>query len=189
MSTRRKLQRKERRRTYFDLVLNDTTEAEADLETATGALRLARLRYDDPRHPDREKAQAEFAKARLALLEHVCRIWFEAIPMHEWEALLGEHPPTPKQMAVFNDECETAKRAGTDAPDAPQFDPVTLLPALFARCAIADPDDPDDTPLTETEWSAELAPDGRWQEAEKNAALDACLTAILRPRSVVIPKG
>ena len=187
MSSLRSLRRKQRRRTTYDLVLDDPTEAESDLEEALAERRLARLRHDKPDHPERAAAEQACRVARAALLEHVCRITFEGIPRHEFEELQSapENAPTSAQLKEHEADVERAAKAGRDAPAGPTFNPRTLIPALFARCVV--PDDGEE-PLTAQEWAHELRPDGQWQEAEVSDAFDTCLAAILQPRSVTIPK-
>lgn len=185
----RSLRRKARRRTFYDLVLDDTTEAEAAVEKSTAERRLTLMRLD-PAKPEtvqaHEAADAAYDAASAALRSHVCRITFEQIPPHEYEALAAEHPANAEQLAAYGVKAAAAKKAGESPPRMPQFDPVTLIPALFARCVI--PDDGDEA-MTEAEWADVLEPGGNWQEAERSEAFDRCLEAIFVPRSVTLPKG
>ncbi len=177
------LKAKKRRTAFYDLVLDDPTEAEEAFTAAKSALRLMTLKHDDPDEPARAAAQAVYDAALEGLRAHVQRITFEAIPLHEWEQILADHPPTDAQLAKHAAEVEKAKAADDKPPAAPEWDPVGLIPALFAACVV------DDDPLSEAEWAEILAPGGDWQETEKREAFGACLTAIMQPRSVTLPKG
>jgi len=182
------LRRKTRRRTHYDLVLDDPTEAETlEMERAEAELRLARLRHDGD-SPERAAAQVRWDAARDALRAHVSPITFQSIGEHLFDELQSSdaHTPTPRQTAAHETEAAKAKAADSPAPTPPRFNPETLIPAVFALCVV--PPDGEEA-LTEAEWAHELRRDGDWQEAEKQAAFDACLTAIFRPRSVQIPKG
>lgn len=188
----RSLQRKTRRRTHYDLVLDDPTEAETlEMERAEAALRLARMRHEHG-NPELtaalDAAQVRWDAARDGLQAHVSRITFQAIGEHVFDELQSsdDHAPTPRQVAAHEAEAVKAKAADKPPPPPPRFNPDTLIPAVFALCVV--PPDGEEA-LTEAEWAHELRRDGDWQEAEKQAAFDACLTAIFRPRSVQIPKG
>ena len=189
MSNLRSLRRKQRRRTTYECVLDDATEAQDALERAFKVRRLALLRNDDDsEHPDVVAAEQTYKAALAELREHVVPIVFEQIPRHEYEEMQSEprHAPTPEQLVEFTDEDTRAQKAGRERPAAPTFNPHSLIPALFARCVV--PADGEE-PLTEQEWAHELRPDGDWQESEVSDAFETCLTAILEPRSVTVPKG
>ncbi|HET7386846.1 MAG TPA: hypothetical protein VFJ19_09325 [Nocardioidaceae bacterium] len=181
MSLRDGLSRHRRRRTHYDLVLDDCDDAQELVDEAARELRTAKLAGDEAAV---SSARAALDAARAELLTHVCRITFEAIPLPDWEELREEHPPSEDQLAKHKQAAEQAEDG--KAPPPPAWNPDTLIPALFARCVVVEDGE---KPLTETEWAAELAPDGKWQEQEKGDALAACLSAILVPRSVRVPKG
>jgi hypothetical protein len=184
----RSLQRKTRRRTHYDLVLSDPTDDETrEMDEATSALRLARLK-DGEGTEAFTAAQRRWEAARDALRAHVLRITFEGIPEHELETLRSapEHAPTEQQLAEHEKAVAEAKADDEKPPAPPLFNLDTLMPVLFARCVV--PDDGDE-PLTAEQWAEVLRPDGDWQEKERIAAFNTCVAATLYLRSVEIPKG
>jgi Asp-tRNA(Asn)/Glu-tRNA(Gln) amidotransferase A subunit family amidase len=126
MSLRDALKAKQRRTTYYDLLISDPSEAEKVVEEAEGTLRLALLRNSD----DVEDCRAAVTAAQERLREHVHRITFVNLPPDEFEELVAAHPPGKDQKK--DDEWHPSFRA-----------------ALVAACAV-------DSDLSEDEWAAEL---------------------------------
>ena len=83
-------------------------QAEADLTAARGALRNMTAKYADPLMPAVLEAQAAYDNALEALRATCARITFEAIPLHEWEAIVADCPPSAKQMEKHAAEVEKA---------------------------------------------------------------------------------
>lgn len=157
---RHALKRKRQRETFYDIVIDDPTEAEERVTAAQSALRLAGLRDDDEA---KVAAQAELDEARAALSACVHRVVFHNLPADAFEDLIGAHPPQK------------------DKKDTDTWDARTFRPALIAACAV-------DSDMTEQEWAEELASE-RWNEADVDAIFMAALSANVTPRSVTVPKG
>ncbi len=161
MNLRDALARKQRRETYYDLLIADPTEAEERHGDARASVRLAQMREDETAAA---AARAELEDARAALAACTHRITFRNLPPDVFESLVGAHPPT-KDRADKGD----------------QWDPATFGPALIAACAV-------DGDMDEKAWIDELGSD-RWSVADRDEILSKALQANVTPRSVTVPKG
>ena len=97
-----------------------------------------RLRIEDDATPraDLAAAQASGDQEKIAVAREALDACYEtialsAIPPDDWEALIGEHPPTKDRRA-----------------QGAWCDPVTFLPAALAAC-VQDQDEE----LTEADWA------------------------------------
>jgi hypothetical protein len=163
VSLRDALARKRQRETFYDVLVDDPTEAEEQLERAQADLRLATLRHGEE-SAEAQAARVSVEEARAALTGCTHRITFRNLPAHEFEALVNAHPPGKDAQAKGD-----------------QWDIGTFGPALVAACAV-------DADMTEKEWIDELSSD-RWSVADRNGIFSAALAANVSPRSVTIPKG
>lgn len=145
---RTRLQARKPRQTFYDL----PTAGEEQLDAAERALTTAQASGDP----------GAVAAAVAALEACRDRLVFQALPAHEFEALIAAHEP------------QESDRASGD-----QWHAETFVPALIAACIV-------DSDLTEDDWKQELA---GWSVAERNAIFAAAVSANVVSRSVVIPKG
>lgn len=186
-----RLARKTRRRTTYDLALSDPTpDEQQEMDDAAAERRLAKLRHGEG-SPEHAATLPRWQAARDAIAAHVLTLTFEGIPERELDEIraLPECEPTAEQIAEHDKAVEQALTAGEQPPLPPEFNPDAVMPLLFARCVV--PDDGDE-PMTAEQWAHELRPaeqGGTWVSREKAAAMNACLTAIMVPRSVSVPKG
>jgi hypothetical protein len=133
------------------------------------ALADARSALDTAKVFDRdvEQAQAAVEQAEAAAAEASATLHFQALPRHEYEALILEHPPTEKQKA-----------------DNETYNVDTFMPALIAATVV----DPESRlPLFDrVDIEALLA---EWNQGEVRAVWNTAVTVCTQVRNPTLPFG
>jgi hypothetical protein len=167
------LEKKQTRRTYYDIPLVDselaqqraTTVQEAKNTKMAAEYLLVRTQ-DEERHAEVkaavEQAQREVDAAEAELANSFYRLWFRSLPESDFEALVAAHPPSEEQQQKAKEE---------DDP-APSWDDETFPFALLAACC-------EEEDLSAEEWREELARD-RWSRADKREIISRVYDANMR---------
>lgn len=108
----------------------------------------------------RSAAESELEKAEEALSACFHRIWLQAIPEQEFDALVNAHPATAEQV-------ETARERGEEIP---VWNEETFPYELLEHCV-------QDSELSAAEWETELA---GWERPEKRELIQRCIAVNIR---------
>lgn len=151
-------------RTYFDLGIADPDEIDAAQRRLDVARQLigAALLGGDPEM--RKKADAAIGVAQAERDACFHRIWFRALGLTEFDALVGLHPPTKEQ-----------------ARDQWAWNPDTFNYALLEAATV-------DSDLTAEDWETELSDEDRWPAADRRGLVNACLAAQRQTLADSVPK-
>lgn len=159
-SLRDKLRARQLRSTTYPLAVADTSEAEAAVENARAAHRLAVLRHDDG-SAEVQSAKAKLDEAEAELSECYEHIAIRALPSDEFEALVDAHPAQ-----------------GEESNRTP-WHSATFHPALLAACV--------DSDMAEDDWAEFFAENASY--GDRNGLVTAALDLNTRAPEATVPKG
>jgi hypothetical protein len=169
MSLKEQLTSRARPSVTEHIEIKDPREAKAKLQQALRVLKQAEAKGDPV---EVKRCKTAVTRAGKQLEKCFAKITLRALKSKPYEALIGEHPPTPEQIA----------EAGKNPADWPEWNEDTFYPALFAACAEGD--------MEEEDWSGFLEENvSRGERRRLYMAALAVNENERMPESTMLPKG